>query len=204
MLINLVKKNIIKFTKIISFLFEQINTGGYKINNFWILLKRSLTIWIFPVFLISLLFNQITITNNVYLLLFSFLYITVIILNYFKNNMFISIINRFFLMFLSFFIFINNKEITTAILFTAIILCFFIVLIYIIKFFFYKKIRKAFILNFSKISCFMEFILVISVLFFGIKNLITVNILFVVMFDIFYKVIILSIILNLKKRFSIQ
>ena len=202
-MINLVKKNIIKFRKIISFLFKQINTGGIKISNFWILLKRSLTIWVFPVFLISILCNQYEMFNE-YILWISALYIIIIVSNFLISNKIIFVIDRFLLMFLSLLVFINNKIILDKVFFIAIGLVLCMVLIYIIMFFFYKKTGKKFILNFSKLSSFIELILALSVLIFGINSQITSALLFLMMIDIFYKVLILSIILNLKKRFSIQ
>ena len=202
-MINLVKKNIIKFRKIISFLFKQINTGGIKISNFWILLKRSLTIWVFPVFLISILCNQYEMFNE-YILWISALYIIIIVSNFLISNKIIFVIDRFLLMFLSLLVFINNKIILDKVFFMAIGLVLCMVLIYIIMFFFYKKTGKKFILNFSKLSSFIELILALSVLIFGINSQITSALLFLMMIDIFYKVLILSIILNLKKRFSIQ
>ena len=203
MLINLVKKNIIKFIKIISFLFEQINTGDTKINNIWILLKRSLTVCLFPIFLISFLFNQFTIINK-YIMCIVIIYIFFIVLNYLKNNFFILIIDRFLLIFLALLIFLNNKIISEKDIFIVVLSSICIILAYITIFFFYKKIRKQFILNFSKLSNFLELILAIFVLCFGINSFITFNILCILMVDIFYKILILSIILNLKKRFSIQ
>lgn len=112
--------------------------------------------------------------------------------------------DKILLMFLSFLIFVNNKEITNKVFFITAILCFFIVSIYIAMFFYYKKEGKKFILNFFKLSLCIECLLGVAVLFFGINSFITFNILFVSMIDIFYKVFILSAILNLKKRFSIQ
>ncbi len=202
-MINLVKKNIIKFREIISFLFKQINTGGYKISNIWILLKRSLTIWTFPVFFISFLFNQYTLANK-YILFISVLYIILIILNYLKSNKVFFVVDKILLIFLSFLIFVNNKEITNKVFFITAILCFCIVLIYIIMFFYYKKEGKKFVLNFFKLSLCIECLLGIAVLLFGINSFITFNILFVSMADIFNKDLILSITLNLKKRFSTQ
>ncbi|MBR3628485.1 MAG: hypothetical protein IKN42_06535 [Elusimicrobia bacterium] len=202
-MINLVKKNIIKFEKIIPFLFKQINTGGIKISNFWILLKRSLTIWLCPVFLISVLFNQYE-TFNEYILWISVLYIGVIVLNYLKSNKVLLAVDKVILIVLAFFIFVNNKILSDKILFIAICLGLCIVLTYITMFFFYKKKGKNFVLNFSKLSTFIEFILAMSILIFGINSLITIIVLFVAMIDIFYKILILSITLNLKKRFNIQ
>ena len=202
-MINLVKKNIIKFRRIIPFLFKQINTGENKISNIWILLKKSLTIWVFPVFLISFLFDQYEIIN-IYIWCFSILYVILIILNYLKNNKFVFIMDRIVLMLLSFLIFINNKIITDKVFIVSAVLCSCIALVYIILFFCYKNKGKIFVLNFFKLSIIIEFTLGISVLLFGINSFITFNILLVLMVDILYKILILSIILNLKKRFSIQ
>ena len=203
-MINLVKKNIIKFIKIISFLFRQINIGDNKINNFWILLKRSLTIWIVPVFLISFMFNQCEIFNR-YILLIVVLYTGLIIVNYLKNNPFIFVADRILLVLLSFLICTNNKNITIN---SLVIILFFgicvVLTTYVILFFSYKKVEKNFILDFSKLACFLELLLAIYVLIFGINNSTVVTVLFFVAADIIYRVLVLSVILNLKKRFSIQ
>lgn len=203
-MINLVKKNIIKFVKIISFLFKQINIGDNKINNFWILLKKSLTIWVIPVFFISFLFNQYSISNK-YTLLVLIIYTAVIIANYLKNNFFVFVADRLLLILLSFLICTNNKITADSSLLVVLVLsvCF-ILTIYISLFFYYNKRGELFILNFSKLNCFMEFMLVLFVLIFGINSSLVFNMLFVLMTDIIYKILILSVILNLKKRFSIQ
>lgn len=167
------------------------------------LLKRSLTIWLFPVFVVSFLFKEITISDG-YLLAVLFLYVIVITLNYFGNNRIVLLADRIILISLSFLIFVNNKIMLENVFFNIMILSFLAVLIYIIVFFRYKKLNKIFILNFDKLSIFIELILAVSVVFFGINSSTAVNILFFAMCDIFYKVIILSIIFNLKKRFSIR
>jgi hypothetical protein len=105
---------------------------------------------------------------------------------------------------LAFLIFVNNKIIVEQVFFTLIVLSFCVVVVYIIVFFLYRKSGKSLILNFSKLSALIESVLVLFVLFLGIKNPIVINILLFAMIDIFYKVIILEIILNLKKMFSIQ
>lgn len=181
----------------------QINTGEYKINNIWILLKRSLTIWLFPIFIVSFLFNEITISDG-YLLGILLFYIIFITLNYFGSNKIVFFIDKIILLFLSLLIFANNRISIETFFFSVIALSFLVALVYVIAFFYYKKHNKNFILNFSKLSNFIELILAVSIVFFGIKNIIVTNILFFAMCDIFYKIVILSIIFNLKKRFSIQ
>ena len=125
-------------------------------------------------------------------------------MNYLKDNIVTLLIDRLFLVVLAFLIFVNNKIVVEQVFLTLLILSVCIVVTYIIAFFLYKKTNKSFILNFSKLSGLIESVLVLLVLFLGIKNLTVVNILFFAMIDIFYKVIILEIILNLKKMFSIQ
>ncbi len=156
-----------------------------------------------PVFLVSFLFNEINISNKYLLFVLTF-YTIIIVLNYLKNNIVTLLIDRFFLVLLSFFIFINNRVFSENVFVTLIVLIFCVVAVYIIAFFFYKKAGKSLILNFSKLSSLIESILVLFVLFLGIKNSIVVNVLLFTMIDIFYKVIILEITLNLKKMFSIQ
>lgn len=131
-------------------------------------------------------------------------YTVAIVLNYLKNNIVTIFLDRILLLLLAFLIFVNNKIVAEQVFCTLLILSVCVVVAYIVVFFLYKKSNKSFVLNFSKLSGLIESVLVLLILFLGIKNLIVVNILFFAMIDIFYKVIILEIILNLKKRFSIQ
>ena len=149
------------------------------------------------------MFNQITIFDE-YILWILLFYIIVISLNYYKSNVIVLYVDRFFLMFLSLLIFVNNKVTINEVVPNVLILSALVIVIYIATFFFYKKYNKPFILNFSKLSSFIELMLVVLVLFLGIKSSMIVNILFFAMCDILYKVIILSITFNLKKRFSIR
>ena len=112
--------------------------------------------------------------------------------------------DRFFLMFLSLLVFVNNKVAIKDVVPSVLVLSALVIVIYIAAFFFYKKYNKPFILNFSKLSSFIELMLVVLVLSFGVKSSAVINILFFAMCDILYKVIILSVIFNLKKRFSIR
>ena len=130
-------------------------------------------------------------------------YTVAIVLNYLKNNIVTILLDRILLLLLAFLIFVNNKIVAEQVFCTLLILSVCVVVAYIVVFFLYKKSNKSFVLNFSKLSGLIESVLVLLILFLGIKNLIVVNILFFAMIDIFYKVIILEIILNLKK-FSIQ
>ena len=149
------------------------------------------------------MFNEINIPNKYLLFVLTFYTIT-IALNYLKSNIVTFLIDRFFLVLLAFLILVNNKIIVEQVFFISIVLSFCVVAVYIGAFFLYKKAGKILVLNFSKLSGLIESILVLSVLFLGIKNSIVVNILFFAMIDIFYKIIILEITLNLKKMFSIQ
>lgn len=183
-------------------MFKQINIGDNKINNFWILLKRSLTIWVVPVLLVSFMFNQYENFNR-YILPIVSLYILVIVINYLRSNSFILVADRILLILLSFLICTNNKITVDNSLIIILILSICIVLmIYVILFFSYKKRGKNFILDFSKLACFLELLLAISVLIFGTNNSTVVAVLFFIMTDIIYRVLVLSVILNLKKRFS--
>lgn len=149
------------------------------------------------------MFNEITISNGYLLCILTF-YTTAIALNYLKNNFATLLMDRFFLLVLSFFVFANNNFVAEQQFFVSSMLSLVVIIIYTIAFFVYKKKDKIFILNFSKLSGLIESVFVLVVLFFGIKNQIVLNILFFAMCDIFCKVIILSIIFNLKKRFNIQ
>ncbi len=149
------------------------------------------------------MFNEITISNGYLLCVLAF-YTAAIALNYLKNNFATLLIDRFFLLVLSFFVFVNNNFVAEQQFFVSSMLSLVVIIMYTIAFFVYKKKGKIFILNFSKLSGLIESVFVLFILFFGIENRIVANILFFAMCDIFYKVIILSIIFNLKKRFSIQ
>ena len=167
------------------------------------MLKKSLTIWIIPVFIVSFLFNEFTISNGYLFWILTF-YTIVIALNYLKNSVVTLLTDRFFLLILSFLVFVNNNFVAEQLLLISLILSLVVITIYTIAFFIYKRKGKIFILNFSKLSGLIESVFVLFILFFGIKSQIVLNILFFAMCDILYKIIILSIIFNLKKRFSIQ
>ena len=126
-------------------------------------------------------------------------------INYLKNNPFIFVADRILLVLLSFLICTNNKNVTIN---SLVIILFFgicvVLTTYVILFFSYKKVEKNFILDFSKLACVLELLLAIYVLIFGINNSTVVTVLFFVAADIIYRVLVLSVILNLKKRFSIQ
>lgn len=149
------------------------------------------------------MFKEITISNEYLLFILTF-YTIAILLNYLKNNIVIFLTDRFFLALIALITFVNNKIVFKQVFLSLIILSFCVILIYIIVFFIYKKAGKTLILNFSKLSSLIESVFVLFILLFGITNLMVINILFFAMIDIFYKVIILSIILHLKKKFNIQ
>lgn len=152
------------------------------------------------------MFNEINISNEYLLFILAF-YTIAIVINYLKSNIITLLTDRLFLAFLALLTFVNNKIVFSQVFLVLIILCLGIIIIYLTIFFIYKKAGKTLILNFSKLSGLIEsvFVLfVLFVLFFGITNLMVVNILFFAMVDIFYKVIILSITLHLKKKFNIQ
>ena len=125
-------------------------------------------------------------------------YTVAIVLNYLKNNIVTIFLDRILLLLLAFLIFVNNKIVAEQVFCTLLILSVCVVVAYIVVFFLYKKSNKSFVLNFSKLSGLIESVLVLLILFLGIKNLIVVNILFFAMIDIFYKVIILEIILQFR------
>ena len=149
------------------------------------------------------MFNEITIYNGYLFWILTF-YTIVIALNYLKNSVITLLTDRFFLLILSFLVFVNNNFVAEQMLLISLILSLVVIAIYTIAFFVYKRKGEIFILNFFKLSGLIESVFVLFILFFGIKSQIVLNILFFAMCDIFYKVIILSIIFNLKKRFSIQ
>lgn len=149
------------------------------------------------------MFNEFTISNEYLLFILTF-YTIAIVLNYLKNNSITLLIDRFFLGLLALLTFVNNKIFSKQIFLVLIVLSIGTIVGYLTIFFIYKKVGKTLILNFSKLSGLIESVFVLFILFFGITNLMVVNILFFAMVDIFYKVIILSIILHLKKKFNIQ
>lgn len=155
----------------------------------------------FPIFILSFCFNQIIIFNE-YLNFIAFFYIAVIILNFFKYETFLIILDRVILLFLALLVFINNNVEYSRICLTVLILCVCIIAIHIALFFVYKKLSKKIILNFHKLSCIIEFIFAVSLIVFGIKHFVTVYILFTAMSDVIYKIVILSTILNLNKKFN--
>ena len=149
------------------------------------------------------MFNEVTISDGYLFWILTF-YTISIALNYLKDSVVTLLTDRFFLLILSFFVFVNNNFVAEQLLLISLILSLVVIIIYTIAFFVYKRKSKIFILNFSKLSGLIESVFVLFILFFGIKSRTVTNVLFFAMCDIFYKVIILSIIFNLKKRFSIQ
>lgn len=156
----------------------------------------------FPIFVLSFCFNQNIIFNE-YLSYIAFFYIVVIILNFFKYKTFLIILDRAILLFLALLVFVNNNIEYNRIFLTVLVLCICIITIHIALFFVYKKLSKKFVLNFHKLSCIIEFIFAVSLIVFGINHFVTVYILFTAMSDVIYKIVILSTILNLNKKFNI-
>ena len=173
---------------------------GEKINNLWILLKRSLTLWLFPVFIVSLFIKQFTISGE-YIYCLAGIYFFTIVINYLKNNSLLLFISRIILIFLALIVFVNNTIIFNELILNAIIFMFCATGIYVFFFFLYNRKNKNFILNFYKLNCFIEIIFAISLSLCGVKSFVALNVLFFAMCDIIYKIVILSVILNLKKRF---
>lgn len=176
---------------------------GKKINNLWILLKKSLTLWLFPVFIVSLFVKPFTISAE-YIYWLAVLYIFIVLINYLKKNIVLFLFSRLLLIFLSLIVFTNNVINFKELILNMIILFLCVIGLHIFFFFLYNRKNKSFILNFYKINCFIEMIFAVSLLFCGIKSFVTLNILFFAMCDIIYKILILSVILNLNKRFFLS
>lgn len=170
--------------------------------NCFIIFKQTLAIWLIPTFILSLLLEQIN-TNNNSLYSIIILYGIINFICILKNNKTLFYLDRFLLSILAINSFSNiilkQKYFIYSILFSLLI-----IFIYISVFYIYKNLNKKFILKFSLISDTIEILFFISLIFFGIKSFITIQILFVAMFDIFYKTIILIISIYFKKKFNIQ
>ena len=170
--------------------------------NCFIIFKQTLAIWLIPIFILSLLLEKIN-TNNDFLYSIITLYGITISICILKNNKILLYLDRFLLSILAINSFSNiilkQKYFIYSILFSLLI-----IFIYISIFYIYKNLNKKFILNFSLLSGSIEILFFISLIFFGIKSFITIQILFVAMFDIFYKIIILVINIYFKKKFNIQ
>ena len=170
--------------------------------NCFIIFKQTLAIWLIPIFILSLLLEKIN-TNNTFLCSIIILYGITILICILQNNKILFYFDRFLLSILAINSFSNiilkQKYFIYSILFSLLI-----IFVYISIFYIYKNLNKKFILNFSLLSGSIEILFFISLIFFGIKSFITIQILFVAMFDIFYKIIILVISIYFKKKFNIQ
>jgi len=153
--------------------------------------------------MLSLFVKKINLDNNFLLYVVVVVYGIIVLSNMFKNNKFLFCIDRVLLSILSLILF-SNIIIEQKYFIYSIVVSFIIVFIYISIFYIYKKLNKKFVLNFSVLSGVIEILFLISLIVLGIKNFITIQILFVGMLDIFYKVIILVLNIYFKKKFSIQ
>ncbi len=171
--------------------------------NFFIIFKQTLSIWLIPIFILSFFFGKININNNFLLYFIMIFYGIIILSNILKNNKILLYIDRLFLSVLAIISF-SNAIMQQKYFIYPIFISLLIIFIYIGIFYVYKNLNKKLILNFSLLSCIIEILYLLSLIVFGINSFITIQILFVAMFDICYKVIILVLSIYLKKKFNIQ
>ena len=155
-----------------------------------------------PAFIVSFFLNEFNLPVNDYNIYVLSVYLIFFALYYFTSKTFFNIIDKLFLLFFAVSVFMNNKIFFTEYSIYVIIFLLFVVGIYFIKFFVCKKNNKKFFFRFKKVSIVLELSFILSVLFFGIKSQFSAQILFVAMFEFLYQITVLSIIINLKKRFN--
>mgnify|MGYP006872986375 CR=1 FL=1 len=169
--------------------------------NFFIIFKNTLSIWLLPVFLVSLFLNNFdSFTNfNSYILL---CYLIIFALYYFSKKKIFFYTDRIFFLYFSLVVFANNNIPPTKYLNFILLIILFILCFYIFMFFYFKKAKRTFQLNFEKLSCVIELLFILSVFLFGAYSNITITILFTASTDIIYKILILTTIGHLKKIFK--
>lgn len=155
-----------------------------------------------PAFIVSFFLSEFNLLANDYNVYALSVYLIFFALYYFTSKPFFNIIDKLFLLFFAVSVFMNNKIFFTEDVIYVFIFLLFMVGIYFIKFFVCKKNNRKFFFRFKKVSIVLELSFILSVLFFGIKSQFTAQILFVVMFEVLYQITVLSIIINLKKRFN--
>ncbi|MDD5021950.1 MAG: hypothetical protein PHR82_07490 [Endomicrobiaceae bacterium] len=181
--------------------------GLKKIYNLFLLLKKSLTIWIAPAFFIAFLFQKSNFDISAYnffaggliwfyLALFT---ATNTKLKFIEYPKILNFLKLYLLVVISVFIFFNNQInsiswiLNQIIIFAAVfILC--TVILSALK----KKIN--FKLNF--ISRIFEIMFIISVILFGVKSVMTFYILSTLMLDFFYTITFLSITNHFNKKYT--
>lgn len=145
------------------------------------------------------MFGKININNDFLLYSIIIFYGIIILIGILKNNKILFYTDRFLLSILAIISFSNIIPEQKYFIY-SIFFCLIIIGIYIAIFYIYKN----FILNFSLLSSIMEILFFVSLIVFGIKNFITIQILFMATFDIFYKIIILVSSIYFKKKFNSQ
>ena len=171
--------------------------------NFFIILKNTLSIWLLPIFFISLFINKFNLFANLnsYLLLCYLIFFT---LYYFTEKKIFLYIDRIFLLYFSLSVFAGRSFdlLSTSYLKLSILIILFILCLYVFIFFYFKKRKRTFQLNFEKLSCIIELLFILSVFLFDFNSKITTIILITASIDIVYKILILTIIGHLKKCFA--
>ena len=158
--------------------------------------------WLLPAFIVSFFLNEFNLLANDYNIYVLSVYLIFFALYYFTSKHFLNIIDKLFLLYFSVSVFMNNKIFFTEYFIYVIIFLLFIIGIYFVKILVCKKNNKKFFFQFKKVSAVLELSFILSVLFFGIKSQFAAQILFIAMFEFLYQITVLSVIINLKKRFN--
>jgi hypothetical protein len=158
--------------------------------------------WLLPAFIVSFFLNEFNLLANDYNVYILSVYLIFFALYYFTSKPFFYMIDKLFLLFFAVSVFMNNKIFFTEYFIYVIVFLLFIVGICFVKILVCKKNNRKFFFRFKKISAFLELSFILSVLFLGIKSQFTSKILFVAMFELLYQITVLSVIINLKKRFN--
>lgn len=133
---------------------------------------------------------------------FLFFYLIFFTLQYFTSKKFFYYIDKIFLLFFAFSVFANNNIFFSEIFNVILLSLIFFVFFYALKFFIYKKNGKELFFDFKKLSAFLELLFIVSVFFCGINSAGALKTLYVACGDVLYQIVILSITVNLKKRFN--
>ncbi len=171
--------------------------------NFLIIFKSTLSIWLLPVLFVSLFTKSFHLFTN-YILYILLCYLIFFTFFYFTERKIFFYIDRLFLLYFSLAVFAGKSIylLSANYLKLSILIIIFILGFYILLFYYFEKRKRAFQLNFKKLSCIIELLFILSIFMFGISSDITTTILFTAAIDIIYKILILIAIGYLKKKFK--
>lgn len=178
-----------------------------KIYNLFLLLKKSLTIWIIPSFFIALLFQKSNFNISTYNFFASGLiwfYLMLFIATSIKSKFIeypkiLNFLKLYLLAVISIFIFYNNPINSSSwisnqiIIFTSVIILWPVIL---------AVLKKKINFQLNLISKLFEILLILSVILLGIKSIITFYVLSALMFDFFYTTVLLSITNHFNKKYT--